>query len=240
MVIFSLAIMGVLVLIMVGSSDDDRLGSRYDFEGTRSFYAAESGLANILVNWKTNGYEGMVPTVGKDTVLAWASLSGNSGRYRATIQKVDASTYMVTVDGQTPGARKGLRTVQMMLAPSIVFNYAVLAGSDAKLHAGFTDSFDSDLGTYASQTPTQNGDVFSNGTISQLSESPPLGVIKGDITTVATVGNSIATDCANAARVTGTCSTGASPVQMPDVACPTPAGVWSTLPASPPAPALNR
>src|SRR5258708_13243341 len=90
MVIFSLAIMGVLVLIMVGSSDDDRLGSRYDFEGTRSFYAAESGLANILVNWKTNGYEGMVPTVGKDTVLALASLSRNPARDRPSILKPHA------------------------------------------------------------------------------------------------------------------------------------------------------
>src|SRR5437867_8327084 len=98
MVIFSLAIMGVLVLVMVGTSDDDRTGSRYDFEGTRSFYAAESGLAGILDNWKTNNYEGAVPNVGDTSEVAWTSLPGNGGSYRGTILKVEASTYMITVD----------------------------------------------------------------------------------------------------------------------------------------------
>ena len=99
MVIFALAVMGVLVMIIVGTSDDDRLGSRYDFEGTRSFYAAEAGANKILADWKTNGYEATVPNVGNTNVLAWATLPQGGGRYRGTILKVDANTYMITVDG---------------------------------------------------------------------------------------------------------------------------------------------
>src|ERR1043166_7365021 len=109
MVIFSLAIMGVLVLVIVSTSDDDRLGSRYDLEGTRSFNAAEAGLATILTNWKAQIYEGSVPLVCNTNVLAWTNLASNGGRYRGTILKADASTYMLTVDGQSAGARKGLQ-----------------------------------------------------------------------------------------------------------------------------------
>src|ERR1041384_1329925 len=128
MVIFSLAIMGVLVLIIVGTSDDDRLGSRYDFEGTRSFYAAEAGVNAILTSWSANGYEATVPNVGNTNVLAWATLPQNGGTYRATILKVATRTYNITVDraqpprhaqgrgtplnlargGRTPAAREGV------------------------------------------------------------------------------------------------------------------------------------
>src|ERR1041385_4719466 len=88
MVIFSLAIMGVLVLVMVGTGDDDRTGSRYDYEGTRSFYAAETGLAYILTNWKANGYEATMTNVGDTTGVAWTPLAG-VGSYHAVLQKVD-------------------------------------------------------------------------------------------------------------------------------------------------------
>src|ERR1041385_3351721 len=230
MVIFSLAIMGVLVLVMVGTGDDDRTGSRYDYEGTRSFYAAETGPAHILTNWKANGYEATMTNVGDTTGVAWTPLAG-VGSYHAVLQKVDVSTYMITVDGRTPGARKGLRTVQMMLTPSISFSYAVMAGSNMKLHAGFTDSFNSDSGLYSAQTPGSDGDVRSNGTITQLSESPPLGVINGDVVAYdnsSTTTSAISSACADPAKVTGDCTTGASQLPMPDQACP--GGGYSTLP----------
>src|ERR1044072_4726507 len=104
MVIFSLAIMGVL-------------GPLPDCGGTRSFYAAEAGVNSILTNWSANGYEASVPNVGNTNTLAWQTLPQGGGTYRGTILKVQSSTYMITVDGQSPGARKGLPTVQAMLTP---------------------------------------------------------------------------------------------------------------------------
>src|ERR1051326_9576044 len=76
-VIFSLAIMGVLVLLIVSTSDDDRLGSRYDLEGTRSFNAAEAGLTAILANWKAQNYEASIPLVGNSNELPWTTLASN-------------------------------------------------------------------------------------------------------------------------------------------------------------------
>src|ERR1043166_3057932 len=147
MVIFSLAIMGVLVLVMVGTSDDDRTGSRYDLEGTRSFYAAESGPATILANWKTNNYEGTVPNVGDTSTVAWTSLPSTGGTYHATILKVEANTYMLTVDGRTSGARKRLLTVQMMLTPGVSWRYVVQGTGNVTFSGGAgTDSYDLDVG----------------------------------------------------------------------------------------------
>ena len=127
MVIFSLAIMGVLVWLMVGTSGDDRLGSRYDFEGARSFYAAEAGVDTILSSWKAGGYEGAVPNPGNSSDLGWRDLAGNGGRYRTSILKVENSTYLITVDGQSPGARKGLRTIQVMLTPGVLCTLLVIS-----------------------------------------------------------------------------------------------------------------
>ena len=233
MVIFALAIMGVLVLIMVGTSDDDRLGSRYDFEGTRSFYAAEAGLGAIMTNWKANGYEATVPNVGNTNTLAWTNLPENGGRYRGSILKVESSTYMITVDGQSPGARKGLRTVQLMLTPGINYNYAVLGGSDVKFSGGAgTDSYNSDIGGYATSNCTTagttcNGDIGSNGTMSQLSTGAGgTKTIDGDASAITSM-NGGCTGGSNP-DVTGTCSVGGSPIPLPTVSCPP--GGYSTLP----------
>src|ERR1043165_4323376 len=64
LVIFALAVMGILLLVLLRTSDDDRMGSRYVLEGTRSFYAAESGLNKIIAAWIPNGYGKLAPTVG--------------------------------------------------------------------------------------------------------------------------------------------------------------------------------
>src|ERR1041385_8128535 len=214
MVIFSLAIMGVLVLVMVGTSDDDRTGSRYDFEGTRSFYAAEAGMDTIMTSWKASGYEATVPNVGDTNGLGWKNLPGNGGSYHGVIQKVAASTYVVTVDGRTPGARKGLRTVQMMLTPGAgPFNWALLGGSSVTVSGGTIDSWDSRVGNYAASNcatlgVTCDGDIQSNGNISLSGGAH----IEGDANAVGTISG-----CAG--RVDGTCTPGVAAVTMGPVSC---------------------
>jgi hypothetical protein len=217
MVIFSLAIMGVLVLIIVGTSDDDRLGSRYDFEGTRSFYAAEAGVNAILTSWSANGYEATVPNVGNTNVLAWATLPQNGGTYRATILKVATSTYMITVDGQSPGARKGLRTVQIMLTPGPgAFTYAVQGTGNVKFSGGAgTDSYDSDVGAYGAGNIGTSGDVYSATSISQLSSGTP-APIQGDTKSLGSIAGCGAT------YQTGACdpNTTSPPPAPATVSCP--------------------
>ena len=226
MVIFSLAIMGVLVMVIVSTSDDDRLGSRYDFEGTRSFNAAEAGLADILTEWKADGYEGTVPLVGNSNVRPWATLPNNGGRYRATILKLDASTYMLTVDGQSAGARKGLRTVQMMLTPGVSFTYAVQGTGAVKFSGGAgTDSYDSDVGAYnVAGNKGTNGDVYSATTISQLSSGTP-APIQGDTKSLGAIAGCGAT------YQTGTCD--------PNTITPPPAPATVSCPVGPTYTALS-
>src|ERR1044071_7950013 len=88
---------------------------------------------------------------------------------------------MLTVDGQSAGARKGLRTVQMMLTPGVSFTYAVQGTGAVKFSGGAgTDSYDSDVGAYnVGGNKGTNGDIYSATTISQLSGGPP-ATINGD------------------------------------------------------------
>jgi len=215
MVIFALTIMGLLVLILVTTADDDRLGSRYELEGARSFNAAESGLADVLTNWRASGYEALLTNVGNDTTTGWVTLAGSGGSYRANIVKVETNTYVITVDGQTPGARKGLRTVQMMLTPGVSFTYGMRAGTTLGFGGGGTDSFDSRIGNYAASNCTTlavscDGNLESNGTVS-LSGGP----IKGDVDAVGAI-----TGCATYVPAPGTCTSGIAPIPMPAVTCP--------------------
>jgi hypothetical protein len=215
MIIFSLAIMGVLVLVMVGTSDDDRTGSRYDLEGTRSFYAAESGLATILANWKTNNYEGTVTNVGDTSTVAWTSLPSTGGSYHATILKVEANTYMLTVDGRTSGARKGLRTVQMMLTPGVSWRYVVQGTGNVTFSGGAgTDSYDSDVGGYnVAGNKGTDGDIYSGTSISIAHGPPP--PIQGDTKSLGSV------PCGPTYQ-TGTCDpmTSTPPPAPAPVSCP--------------------
>src|SRR5438552_922595 len=74
LVIFALALMSVLVVIGVTSAGDDRTGSFSLQEGTRSFYAAEAGLNNVIANWNANRYDTLVTAAGSSSNLGWQTL----------------------------------------------------------------------------------------------------------------------------------------------------------------------
>ena len=63
-VIFALAIMGVLVAAGATMTQDDRQGSLSVQEGTRSFYAAEAGLNGVVANWSAQQYDTLVVAGG--------------------------------------------------------------------------------------------------------------------------------------------------------------------------------
>src|ERR1041384_1624216 len=109
MVLFGLAIMGVLVLAVVSTSDDDRHGSRNVLESTRSFYAADAGLNQIVAEFDLNDYRDLVSTPGTTADLGWQSLPGRAGRYRGVIRKLADNLIELTVDGRAGGAGPGRR-----------------------------------------------------------------------------------------------------------------------------------
>ena len=219
MVLFGLAIMGVLVLAVVSTSADDRHGSRNVLESTRSFYAADAGLNQIVAEFDLNDYRDLVSTPGTTADLGWQNLPGRAGRYRGVIRKLADNLIELTVDGRSGAAGQGLRTVQVLFLGRPMFTSSAFGGANVIIEGGSsTDSFDSDLGGYGASSCTTlgvtcNGDLGSNGNISQL--CTVTGCIHGDARVVGT----IAGGCPNAA-ITGVCDDAGFNQPQPPVACP--------------------
>src|ERR1044072_9839632 len=105
LVIFALAIMGILLLVLVRTSDDDRMGSRYVLEGTRSFYAAESGLNKIIAEWGPNNYSSLVAaTLGSSADLGWQTIAENGSRDHGSVARLGGHSSLLTVGGDGGGA----------------------------------------------------------------------------------------------------------------------------------------
>src|SRR5258706_1308341 len=118
MVLFTLAVGGFLAFLMLNTAGDDRLGSRNLLEGTRSFYAAEAGLNQVLSDWGARKYDTLITSPGQTTDLGWTVLSGSRSRYHPVLLRLVASgPILVTVDGRSGAAREGLRTVSMLVIP---------------------------------------------------------------------------------------------------------------------------
>ena len=173
MVIFALAIMGVLMVTMLSTGGDDKQGSLSLQEGTRSFYAAEAGLNNVFANWTAQQYDTLVPTPGNSADLGWQTLPENGSRYRAVIQRVAAGAIYpitLTVDGRSAAPRSGLRTISVLLMTHPRFSDAIFGKGSVGMGGGSTtDSYDSDSAAYNAGTANHNGDVGSNGDLVELS-----------------------------------------------------------------------
>src|ERR1044071_1146493 len=126
MVLFGLAVMGVLVLAVVSISADDRHGSRNVLEGARSFYAADAGLNQIVAEFDLNNYRDLVSTPGTTADLGWQDLPGRAGRYHGSLRKLADNLIELTVDGRSGAAGQGLRTVQVLLMGRSMFTNSVL------------------------------------------------------------------------------------------------------------------
>src|ERR1051325_3645584 len=213
MVVIALAMMGLLVVATLTSSDDDRESSVAFQEGTRSFFAADAGLNQMLAQWGDSSYDTRVAAAGVADTFAWRTLPENGAIYRAIIQRLATSgAISLAVDGRSAAARRGLRTVAVILTVSSSLHYAVLGVTDVKFQAGNTDSWNSAAGAYGGANVGTKGDIRSNGTISQLSGST---LIKGNAQAGTTI---VAGGCTH---VTGTICAGGQPtVSIPDVSCP--------------------
>jgi hypothetical protein len=213
MVVIALAVMGVLAIAILTTSGDEREASLAVQEGTRSFYAADAGLNHVVAQWPDSSYDNRVAAAGSSYTFAWRTLPENGATYRAVLQRLSAGgPISLTVDGRSASARRGLRTVQVALTVSSSFKYAVIGDADLKFSGGGTDSWDSALGVYGGANVATNGDIYSNGTISQLSGSTS---INGDAQAGTTI---VAGGCA---KVHGTiCAVGQPLVPLAAESCP--------------------
>jgi type II secretory pathway pseudopilin PulG len=188
-VIFSIAIMSIIVVVALSTSEDERRASRAMRESTLATYAAESGMRKTLGALPTVSMTALNP--GDSLDLAWQTMP-NKAAYRAVIHRVDAGgagttpQYLMVVQGRRTGINGGQSTIvtQITNGGTGVFQYGVF--SQGKLVFGgsgsLSDSYDSDVSNYTAGTANSNGDIYGDSVV-VLNAST---VIKGDVTAALT------------------------------------------------------
>ncbi len=213
-VIFALAIMGLLAVVSLRTADDEHRSSRALRESGAALYAAEAGTAIVRGTMTDTLGTSLLDSIGlllapyASTDLGWKALPGG-GSYQAVIRRID--------DGGGGGVRLGL-TVQ-----------AVGAGPFGGRSTIFT--------TYGEvSTPPISSALFGNDTVT-IAGGPVTGEVGGNGDLIfggggATVaGDAIVSGTVDDhAAVSGTVIEGAPPTPLTAPPCPaTPFGPGFTL-----------
>jgi Tfp pilus assembly protein PilX len=168
MVVFAVAIMSIIVVASLATSSDERRASRAVRESTLAEYAADAGLRQTYGAWPVAAVKALNP--GDSLDLGWQALpnSGNAGKYRAVIHRMDnggLQEYNVVVQGRRTGLNGGISTVLGVVGGVPLFNRAVYGGQLVWIQNATLDSWDSDIGAYGVAPTGKEADVFSNGTM---------------------------------------------------------------------------
>ena len=216
-VIFSIAIMSLVVVVSFATSDDERRSARASRESTLALYAAEAGMRATLGNWPTAAAAALTP--GDSLDLGWINIP-NGGRYRATIHRIDnggLQHYSVVVRGRRANISGGQSTIVSAVSGVSRFKSAISAQGNVTMSGssnGIIDGYDSDNAPYTATT----GDtvsVMSNGSISLYNTF----TVRGDVRAASTTWNT--------SGVTGEVKSFAQPFPVnPILPCPT--GGYST------------
>jgi len=211
-VIFSIAIMSLVVVVAFSTSDDERRSARAARESTLALYAADAGLRATLGNWPTAVAGALNP--GDTVDLGWTPIP-NGGSYRPVIQRVDSGGglqhYSVMVHGRRANSYGGQATVVSTIAGAARFKSAISSQGAITLTGssnGIIDGYDSDIAAYSSLT-TDTATVAANGSVTLNN----LFTVRGDVTSASTVWNT--------SGVTGTVKSFAQPFPAhPIIPCP--------------------
>jgi hypothetical protein len=217
MVVFAVAVMSIIVVASLATSSDERRASRAVRESTLAEYAADAGLRQTYGSWPGAAVKALNP--GDSLDLGWQTLpnSGNSGKYRAVIYRVDnggLQEYSVIVQGRRTGFNGGISTVIGAVGGVPVFTRAVYGDSLVWLDwAGVIDAFDSDVAPYSAATANGSADIATNKYMNIQKAT-----VKGNVS----AGLTITLGAARGVNITGTQTAGAAPIAPYDpVACPT-------------------
>ena len=216
-VVFSIAIMSIVVVAMLSTASDERRASRAVRESTLAVYTAEAGLRQTYGSWPVAPVKAMNP--GDSLDLGWQTLPNNE-KYRAVIHRVDKGglqEYIVIVQGRRTGLNGGMSTVIGAVGGVPLFNRAVFGESYVLIQNATLDSFDSDVAAYNALTAGNEADVFSNAGMTLQKTT-----INGD----AGAGGTITLN--NSPVVTGT-TTPNAPLQTPYDILDCPAGGYSPV-----------
>jgi len=218
-VVFSVAMMSVIVVVSLSTASDERRASRAVRESTLSEYMAEAGLRQTYGAWPSTQVKAMNP--GDSLDLGWQTLP-NSGKYRAVIHRVDKGglqEYDVVVQGRRTDLNGGMSNVLGIVGGVPVFTQAVYAKTNVSLSGGgLINSYDSDVAPYTAATADSAANIISNGSMNIQQTT-----VQGDATAAGTI------TFGQFGVVTGTTTSNAPPAPAMDInTCPaagfTPAG----------------
>ena len=224
-VMFSVAVMSIVVVAAINTASDERRSSRATREATLALYAAEGGLRQVYGSWPSVAVKALNP--GDSLNLGWRTLP-NKASYRTVIHRVDRTglqVYNVVVQGRRKGESGGVATIVGVVGGIPKITYGVFSKTNIALGPnGIFDSYDSEVAPYNAATADSNGTLWSNGSITLNKIA-----VKGD------VGATGAIALTSGATATGDVTPGEAPQpEMPIESCPaggfTPA---ASLPATP-------
>src|SRR5438552_1566706 len=216
-VLFSVAIMSVVVVAVLSNASDERRASRAVRESTLAVYTAEAGLRQTYGAWPSAPVTAMNP--GDSLDLGWQTLPNNE-KYRAVIHRVDnggLQDYNVVVQGRRTGMNGGISTVLGVVGGVPLFSRAVFGQSNVWIQNPTLDSFDSGISDYNALTAGNGADVFSNGAMTLQKAT-----IKGNVGAAGTI------TLNNNPVVTGT-TTQNAPAETPYDTPPCPGGGYSPV-----------
>ena len=214
-VVFSVAVMSIIVVAAVSNATDERRTSRATRESTLALYAAESGLRQTYGTWPSSAVKALNP--GDSLDLGWQSLS-NASSYRAVIHRLDKGgmqlqEYNVVVQGRRTGLNGGVSTIVGVVGGLPLLTYGVFSKTNVSLGGGGSlDSYDSEVAPYNAVTADSNATIWSNGNL-DINRT----TVKGDVSAAGTITS------ANWGTVNITGDTAAGVPAVPDMdinACP--------------------
>lgn len=176
-VMFSVAVMSIVVVAALNTASDERRTSRATREATLALYAAEGGLRQVYGSWPSAAVKLMNP--GDSLVLGWAELP-NKASYRTVIHRLDGGglqEYNVVVTGRRKGESGGVATIVGVVGGIPKLTYGVFSKTNISLGGGgLIDSYDSEVAPYNSLAPDSNATIWSNGAL-DINRTTVLGTV---------------------------------------------------------------
>src|SRR3972149_3751415 len=192
-IVFIVALALVAILALVGTvavtttTTDIKISSNYK-TNVQAFYIAEAGIQDginrllngtIVDNAKTDPNWNSSSTYSSNGFNNSFTLMHKVGSGTVVNDSNGNPLYIITSNGTSSSSKKTLETVLSLTADSIFHDS--LLGCDGVLATSSidTDSYDSQIGTYASQTPGDNGNISTTNAGAPITIASS-SVIKGD------------------------------------------------------------
>ncbi|HEX9780029.1 MAG TPA: hypothetical protein VGB20_02310 [bacterium] len=119
--------------------------------GSRAFHLAEAGIDRALTNFRAGNTASVTPN------------AIGTGTFSAIVDPSEQPTFRITSQGIDASGNSRTILVTTRLTPQSIFHYALFGNDHVDVSGNaITDSYDSSLGPYDSQTPGEHGDVGTN------------------------------------------------------------------------------